>query len=57
MAYLQQDDKHLIEDLLTRKEFYWLKRWDYDSDKANKAKFLKNEFYRTFPTRKRNGSC
>lgn len=42
MAYLQQDDKHLIEDLLTRKEFYWLKRWDHDSDKSNKAKFLKS---------------
>ncbi len=28
MAYIAQDDKKIITDLLTRKEFYWLKRWD-----------------------------
>jgi len=28
MAYLDQDDSNIIEDLLHRKEFYWLKRWD-----------------------------
>jgi superfamily II DNA or RNA helicase len=30
MAYLSQDDPNLIEDLLTRKEFYWIKRWDLE---------------------------
>jgi len=34
MAYLQQDDKHLISDILTRKEFYWNKKW-----KTPNAKF------------------
>lgn len=27
MAYLKQDDKHLVEDIITRKEFYWTKKW------------------------------
>ncbi len=30
MAYLDQEDPDLIDDLLTRKEFYWLKRWGHD---------------------------
>ena len=30
MAYLNQDDPNLIEDLLTRKEFYWFKRWEHN---------------------------
>ena len=30
MAYIQQDDKHLTTDLLSRKEFYWYKRWNND---------------------------
>lgn len=30
MAYPSIDDKNLIPDLLTRKEFYWTKRWDND---------------------------
>lgn len=29
MAYLEQGDENLIDDLLTRKEFYWLKKWDH----------------------------
>ena len=28
MAYINQDSDNIIEDLLHRKEFYWLKRWD-----------------------------
>lgn len=32
MSYLDQDDPDLVEDLLTRKEFYWLKRWGHKSE-------------------------
>ena len=32
MAYLDQDDPDLVEDLLTRKEFYWLKRWEHKNE-------------------------
>lgn len=28
MAYLHQDDKLLVNDIISRKEFYWHKRWD-----------------------------
>jgi hypothetical protein len=34
MAYLQSDDPDLITDILTRKEFNWLKKWPVD--KTNK---------------------
>jgi hypothetical protein len=34
MAYLEQTDNELIPDIITRKEFYWLKRWPLD--KSNK---------------------
>ena len=30
MAYLSQDDPNLINDLMARKEFYWLKKWKND---------------------------
>ena len=30
MAYLSQNDPELITDLMTRKEFYWLKKWKND---------------------------
>ena len=29
MAYLDQNDENLVEDLLMRKEFYWTKQWDH----------------------------
>ena len=32
MAYLEQENPKLIEDLLQRKEFYWIKRWDNKSE-------------------------
>ncbi len=35
MSYLDQEDPDLIEDLLTRKEFYWFKRWGYDKVAPN----------------------
>ncbi len=35
MSYLDQEDPDLIEDLLTRKEFYWFKRWGYDKVASN----------------------
>jgi len=34
MAYLEQEDPHLIEDLLTRKEFYWTKQWSNNKVKT-----------------------
>lgn len=34
MAYLPQDNKNVIENLLTRKEFYWNRRWP--TPKSNK---------------------
>jgi hypothetical protein len=30
MAYLTQDDPDLIKDIVHRKEFYWLRRWNHD---------------------------
>ena len=33
MAYLSQDDTRLIPDLLARKEYYWLKKWENTKDK------------------------
>ncbi len=32
MAYLSQDNEDLIPDLITRKEFYWFKRWGDTSE-------------------------
>ncbi len=32
MAYLDQSDDNINEDLLTRKEFYWLKHWKHNPD-------------------------
>ena len=32
MAYLSQDDPELIDDLLLRKEFYWVKKWDHKTE-------------------------
>lgn len=34
MAYLQQDDEHLLVDINTRKEFYWNKRWDINKKRS-----------------------
>lgn len=47
MAYIQQDDKHLITDIITRKEFYWNKRWDHSKYNSKYSdiipKFLLNK--------------
>ena len=32
MAYLQQDSEYLIDDLIKRKEYYWTKHWDHNTD-------------------------
>ena len=39
MAYLEQDDKNLIPDLLQRKEYYWLKKWD-TKKKSNEKEII-----------------
>jgi hypothetical protein len=32
MAYLQQDDENIIQDVLMRKEFYWAKKWPVEKN-------------------------
>ncbi len=40
MSYLEQDDKDLIEDIMTRKEFYWNKRWCNNSSKTSNNEII-----------------